>query len=334
MRRAAALLITLALTIAACSDASTASDPTSTTAADVTTTVEDVTTTAPDAPDGPYAVGRRTIELVDTTRSSAADPARDLPEEPQRTLPVLLLYPAEGTAPAETSPIDDAPAAEGTFPLVVFTHGWTANGPAYEGRLREWARAGYVVAAPTYPRSSGGGGQLGDYVNQPADVSFVLDELVDLPADDPLAGAIDPERLAAAGHSLGAITTLGVSLNSCCADPRLDAAVAISGVRLPFPDGEFDDLSRTPFLAIHGGEDAIVPVTGSDTLFEEADGPAHYLRLPEADHAAFLFSEGALVDRVVIAFFDRYVREQAGALDPIEAEVEASGSGTFTSKAA
>ena len=123
---------------------------------------------------------------------------------------MLLLYPAAGDVPATTEPVDDAAVADGTFPLVVFSHGWLASGPAYEVRIKEWARAGYIVAAPTFPLSSGAGGMLGDYVNQPADVSFVIDELLALPDDDPLAGHVDADAVAAAGHSLGAITTIGV----------------------------------------------------------------------------------------------------------------------------
>jgi predicted dienelactone hydrolase len=334
MRRSVLVALTVAALLAACSDTDTpAAAPGTTTAEATTTTVDATTTTGPDAPDEGYAVGRRSIELVDTTRPSAADPARDLPEERQRTFPVLLLYPADGD-PSGAGPTDDLAAAAGPFPLVVFTHGVTATGPAYQARLQQWARAGYVVAAPTYPRSSGPGGQIADYVNQPADVSFVLDELLALPADDPLAAAIDPDRLAAAGHSLGAITTLGVGLSSCCADDRLDAAVAISGIRLPFPGGEFDDLTRVPLLLIHGAEDGVVPVAGSDSIFEETPGPAHYLRLPDGDHTGFLATDGALVDRVAIAFLDRYVRDVAGALDGLPDEVAATGRATFASKGA
>ena len=72
---------------------------------------------------------------------------------------MLLLYPADGEVAASTEPVDDAPVADGTFPLVVFSHGVDARpDPTYEGRLKEWARAGYIVAAPTYPLSSGAGG--------------------------------------------------------------------------------------------------------------------------------------------------------------------------------
>jgi predicted dienelactone hydrolase len=290
------------------------------------------TTTAVVAEPDDFAVGRRTVELVDTSRGTDADPGRDRPAEADRTLSVLLLYPADGPVTTPTEVIDEAIPAEGEFPLVVFSHGWTATGPAYEGRIREWARAGYVVAAPTFPLSSGPGGQLADYANQPGDVSFVIDQLLDLPDDDPLAGHLDPDQVGAAGHSLGAITTLGVSLNSCCADARLDAAVELSGVRLPFAGGQYDDLARVPFLAVHGGADRVLQVNGSDTLFAEAPGPAYYLRLPDAGHSDFLASAGPLVDEVVVAFLDRYLKGDDEPLAAVPEAVAASGVATFEEK--
>ena len=312
MRRPLALLLTLTL-VAGCSDTagSDASAPTTTTVAPTTTT------TVPEQDE--YAVGRRTLELVDPSRPTDADPKRDLAAQPDRTLPVLLLYPAVGEPPATdepTMPTDDAPPAPGRFPLVVFSHGWTASGPVYEGRIKEWARAGYIVAAPTYPLSSGRGGVLGDYVNQPADVSFVIDQLLALPADDPLADHLDTEQVAAAG----------------CADDRLDAAVELSGIRLPFPDGAFDDLGQVPFLAVHGAKDNIVNVKVSDSLFAEAPGPAAYLGLTEADHTGFLFGDGALLDEVVVAFLDRHLKGDDTGFDAIPDVVAASGQGTFEVK--
>jgi predicted dienelactone hydrolase len=331
MGRRAGLPVLLALLLAACSSATDTALPTTTTAADAATTTTTVAAEVAARADA-YSVGSRTLTLVDPDRPTDADGGRDRPAQPDRTISVLLLYPAEGDAGTTTEVAPDRPPAPGRFPLVVFSHGWTAEGPRYEGRLKEWARAGYVVAAPTYPLSSGAGGVLADYVNQPADVSFVIDELLALGADDPLAGAIDGDAIAAAGHSLGAITTLGVTLNSCCADPRIGAAVQISGVRLPFPGGAFDDLGRVPFLAIHGAQDGVVPVSGSDTLFEEAEGPAHYLRFPDGDHSGFLVSDGPLIDAVVIAFLDRHLLDEPEGLDEVAATVAASGRAVLTEK--
>ncbi len=320
--------VLLIVLVSACSSGSDAARPSATTAAPTTSPP----TTVPEPAE--FAVGSRAIELVDPSRPTLADADRGLAERSDRTLPILILYPAAGGVITPTTPQADVPVAEGAFPLVVFSHGVTATGPTYTGRLQEWARAGYVVAAPTYPLSSGPGAKITDVVNQPADVSFVIDELLTLPADDPLAGHIDEEAIAATGHSLGAITTLGVSLNSCCADDRLDAAVEISGLRFPFPDGDFDDLGQVPLLAIHGAADGTVPVSGSDTLFEEVPGPAAYLRFPEGGHSDILIADGPLIDRVVIAFLDTFLKDDEDALAELPAAVTDSGRATFVSKPA
>lgn len=281
--------------------------------------------TSSTATDGPYPVGRRDVTYVDTSRPTAADPIRNLPEKPSRTLPVMILYPAAGTAPADPAapPGTNAAPAKGSFPLVVFSHGITASGPIYQGRLQRWARAGFVVAAPTYPLSGPGAKfpgdavALGDYRNQPADVSFVITQLLAQNANssDPLHGVIDPSEIAAAGHSLGAITTLGLIENSCCHDSRIKAGISVSGIELPFPNGSFADPPATPLLLVHGDADKTVPVSGSDKVFDTATPPVYYLRLTGATHIDVMFGANATyTDQAVIAFLDQELKHEGSAL--------------------
>lgn len=227
-----------------------------------------------------YAVGRTTETFVDASRPTA--PNGPYPGASSRTLPTLVLYPAHGD-PAGTADVDGAPPVRGRrFPLLVFSHGFGASGPAYEPVLRRFAQRGFVVAAPTFPLSNGnapGGPQLLDYVNQPGDVSFVITQMLRLDRDRSslLAGTFAPEQIAAAGHSLGAITTLGVAYNSCCQDPRIDAAAVLSGVMLPFPGGTyFTGLSHrpAPLFVVHGTADATVPYRFGQEAFEAAPPPS------------------------------------------------------------
>jgi predicted dienelactone hydrolase len=150
-----------------------------------------------------------------------------------RTIPVLVLYPCRNRRRA-LQPRAKPARRGGPFPLVVFSHGFTASGPAYgEVLLRRIAAHGYVVAAPTFPLSNGaapGGPRLVDYVNQPADVSFVITKMLAANrGHGALSHLMNPKAVGAMGHSLGAITTLGVTYNRCCLDPRIKAAVPISG---------------------------------------------------------------------------------------------------------
>jgi dienelactone hydrolase len=263
-----------------------------------------------------FAVGTRTVTFVDPER--ATDANGDAPGAPDRTLPVLVLYPAGG-APGGATIANAKPARRaGPFPLVVFSHGFTASGPAYgEWLLRRIAAHGYVVAAPTFPLSNGqapGGPRLVDYVNQPDDVSFVITRMLAANrANGPLAGLIAAKHVGAMGHSLGAITTLGVTYNRCCLDRRIDAAVPISGLQLPFGSATWA-WPPVPLLLIHGDQDRTVPVRGSIAAYEDARAPKFLVTLLGAPHTPAGPPYLDIIVNTTVDFFDRYLRGEKGAL--------------------
>lgn len=280
-----------------------------------------------------YAVGEVTETFVDSTRPTDANGT--YAGAPDRTLPVLVLYPAKGTPGGE--PVEDAAPArkEAPYPLVVFSHGFTATGPVYESRLlRGIAAAGYVVAAPTYPLSSRdapGGPKITDYANQPGDVSFVIDEMLRLNRRDPeLRGMIDPKRIGAAGHSLGAITTLGVTYNSCCVDDRIDAAVPMSGLQLPFRDQPWA-WPDVPLLLIHGDEDELVPYEGSTETYADASAPKHLLTLLGAPHTPFFGEWKPVIVAATVDFLDRYLEGRRAALGRLTKDANIDGVATLQS---
>ncbi|GGQ59499.1 hypothetical protein GCM10010166_31190 [Couchioplanes caeruleus subsp. azureus] len=215
------------------------------------------------APAQAYPLGRRVLSL------SRGD----------RALPTTVHYPAAGTAPATPAPVDDAPSAPGRFPLVLFSHGLTSYPEGYAALLARWAQAGFVVAAPKYPHTSYGAERLdpSDIVNQPADASFVLDTL--LAPGHPVAALVDPARVAAAGHSAGGITTVG--LFSARRDERLKAGVVFAGT----------DFQGTPFtgpsaalLFVHGRRDTTVTHRAGHTVFQAVPWSRAMLSVTEGGH--------------------------------------------------
>jgi dienelactone hydrolase len=327
-RRAAVRACTLGLVLAlvsgaACSSGDGDGDQAAGDASPAETTV----------PQRPFATGRRTLTVVDTTRPTDAVPGK-LPARPDRTIEVEVVYPAEGEpgpdptvdVGAESTAVDDAPPAPGRFPLVVFAHGFNGLGTYFRGYAESWAREGYVVALPTFPLSQEGVSILADVANQPADVSFVIDQLTGVGSDQALADHVDAENIAVGGHSLGGATVFGVAYNSCCIDERIDATIPVAGGPLPFAGGDYEDQPATPMLLVHGGQDETVPIGVGDAMFDLAVGPVWYLRPGGGTHSGvFAGEEGRLFDDAAVAFLDAQLKGDGAALDALGAEAEASG---------
>jgi predicted dienelactone hydrolase len=228
------------------------------------------TSAAPAGPIDESGLVRTQLGLNDPSR--VTDPTPDTPGDdatPGRDLTAAVVYP-------------DVP---GPLPVVVFSHGLGGGPKSYEELLSAWALAGFFVVAPRYPLTGSGTPKVfDDVVNQPADVSYVLDAIFELNETDgePFEGLLDPERVAAAGHSAGAMTTLGL-LNRCCTDDRIDAAVVLAGSPLIF--GGQIAAADVPTLFVHGTDDGALPLSEARAVFEADPGPAAFLRLDGATHA-------------------------------------------------
>ncbi|MCH9683530.1 MAG: hypothetical protein K0V04_18980, partial [Deltaproteobacteria bacterium] len=203
---------------------------------------------------GPYPVGVMTVELFDDGRVDDMGQPRPLVTE--------IWYPAVEDARGQAGYVytqddiftdealallteqvdielvsdavrDAAPRdVDDTFPVVLFSHG--SSGVRMQSTFLTvfLASHGYVVASPDHA-----GNTLSDAVIQggttteaqlesiglrPDDQMFVLSYLQQLPAEDPLGAIVDGSRVGAAGHSLGALTTLRLLAQ----DRPIDVAVA------------------------------------------------------------------------------------------------------------
>jgi dienelactone hydrolase len=221
------------------------------------------------------AIGERTEAFVDTSRPT--DAVGDTPASPTRSLPTLITAPVPGQAGRP-------------YPLIVFAHGNGGTSRSNLGLQRDWAAAGYVVVAPTFPFGAGRAPDQAtgavDAVHQPGDMSFVVSEVLRLSADpgDPLYGAVDPDRLGAAGHSLGGSTALALAGNTCCHDPRIKAAVVLAGGELLAGAGDFWTRIRTPVLYVHGDADPTVGYRFGQAAYDHTPPPRFLLTIIGGDH--------------------------------------------------
>jgi len=197
------------------------------------------------------------------------------------------------------------PATGPRAPLVVFAHGFWGAPRKFARLFSRWAGAGYVVAAPAFPHTSDENPPpyvWEDVVNQPADVSFVLDELL-------ARGLGDSERVGVGGFSLGGETALAVGLHPRHADPRVRAVVSVAGGL--FHDGlAAEELLPLPLLLVHGSDDESVAHRHSADVHERAPGPKELVTLDGAGHGICQDDgepHASRVAEVTTAFWRRYL---------------------------
>ncbi|HWF52334.1 MAG TPA: hypothetical protein VG294_16960 [Solirubrobacteraceae bacterium] len=264
----------------------------------------------------PFAVGEIVVRYIDASRT-----VRFPGQAPQpRPLATVIRYPAAGD-PSQVDVRGAPPAtSSGPFPLIVFGHGFNVTPAIYARLLEAWARAGYVVAAPVFPltnKNAPGGANESDIVNQPRDMSFVITQMLAASAltRGILSHLVDPHAIAVAGQSDGGETALATAYDSYYLDRRVDAAVILSGARLP-SSGFYFRRPSPPLLATQGTADVINLPQNTYAFFHAAPPPKFLLRLLGAPHLGPYTDEEpqlGVVERESVAFLDRYLKRLSGA---------------------
>lgn len=307
---AIALLLSGALLLAACSDDSAdegADDTpvTSAAAADTTSTVAE--TTAPPttlSPEdlamayteaGPHPVGVITLALADGTPVEVWYPAAegttgsetyDLRDHIPEAIRALLTadVPAGLTYPAGR----DAEAAEGRFPIVLFSHGFSGvrmQSTILTTHLASW---GMIVVSPEHPSRNLAAVLAASAPSDPQasvnDLTGALDLALaaDGDATSPLHEHVDSGLIAAVGHSAGG----GTVLRAAGADDRITGFVSLASGALGSEDGAA--MPTVPSFFIAGSVDAVVsPDETTRPAFAAAASPSLLWVIEGAGHNAF-----------------------------------------------
>jgi pimeloyl-ACP methyl ester carboxylesterase len=187
--------------------------------------------------------------------------------------------------------------------------------------LRQWASAGFVVAAVNFPLTNCyvAAPDESDLSNQPTDMAFVIRSLLRLSdrTDGRLTGLIGAGRVAVAGHSDGGDTVAAMAAMSCCRYPGLRAVIVLAGAEWPPLRGTWFSAPTPPMLFVQGTADTWNPPSASAQLYRaDTTGTRYYLELLGANHFAPYEGDNApepVVEQVTIDFLDRYLAGQSGA---------------------
>ena len=234
---------------------------------------------------GPFGVGYRKMTF---TKRSETKPDED------RVLLTYIWYPA---APG-TGPIDprlggkvNVPLADGAsnLPLVMFSHGSCGFAGQSTFLTATLASYGIIVVAPPHPGNTTAeiftcfdpAQEADSFVNRPADIRFVLDQMLLSNADPAsfFSGAIDPQRIGMSGHSFGGLTTLRVAAS----DPRVIAGLALA----PSARSIQDEIKRIdiPMMVQDGTLDGLLP--DARLAYSLLPPPRSLLEIARMTHSPF-----------------------------------------------
>lgn len=232
-----------------------------------------------------FEIDTLALALTDTSRVTQSN--KDAAQKPNRTFQGVAYYPkANG---------ERQPAAA---PLIIFSHGFSSSyrGGEYLGRYL--AGLGYVVAMVDFPMtnmSADGGPFVKDVVNQPGDVRFLIDQLLNfaLQPEHELHNLIDPERIGVMGVSLGGFTSTLIGFHPTMSDERIDSVISIAGPTY-FLTPRFFENRDLPFMMIGGTYDVLVPYESNAANIQDKDSDAWLVGITAGAHTAFSGPTAAL----------------------------------------
>jgi predicted dienelactone hydrolase len=208
---------------------------------------------------------------------------------PWKFLPVP--EPSEATVSGHALRDASVDMAAAPYPLVVFSHGFSASAPFYIYLVEHYVSYGFVVIAPDHQELMDMNFSYDELwessIERPRDIRQTLDYAESLTAvGGAMAGMIDMEHVAVVGHSYGGYTALAMAgarydlqgFNQRCEEARAaeDPNVWLCDPLLPH---EADMATLAGYNALPEGlwdsmgdprVDAIIPMAGDSYLFDEA----------------------------------------------------------------
>ncbi len=234
------------------------------------------------AEQGPYKVKHTVKNFVDTNRPTPDN--GDHPGTNSRTLTSNLWIPV---------------STDEQHPLIVYSHGFSANKDSTKKLQAYLASHGYIVVAPDFPLTNThaeGGPFLFDVKNQPGDISFLIDQIHAMSKDSTSAiyNRVDTESVGVAGLSLGGLTSTLVTYHPSFRDNRVDATVSIAGPTSIFTPAFFAE-PNTPFLMLGGDYDVVVSYKENAADITHRIPNSQLITLKSGSHVGF--ADGASLFR-------------------------------------
>ncbi|MFE4123604.1 alpha/beta hydrolase family protein [Priestia sp. YIM B13486] len=201
----------------------------------------------------------------------------------EHALPLLIMYPTykeeqvEKIGPYTISAAQDAPLSNGSFPLVIISHGDGSTPLAYRTIAQFLARNGFIVGIPQHlfnnREDNTLSGTIDNLKNRPIHIRTVIDWFL---KESSFSPSIKSNNISLIGHSMGGYTALAVAGGvptsfpsespdqkpyclSITHDKRVQSLILLAPAAGWFREkGALEDVN-IPILMITGEKDTITP---------------------------------------------------------------------------
>ena len=223
------------------------------------------------------------------------------------SFPVLVMYPGQApSSPVSFGPYSldvamDAPINDGSFPLVIISHGSGSTPYAYRTIASFLVRHGYVVALPEHYGNNRNHNDLADsdenLVYRPGHVRLAIDAIA---ADAQFSGQVQTDNSAIIGHSMGGYTALAVAGGrpwtqqrqplEVESDGRVKALVLMAPAAFWYqPEGSLSDVDL-PIFVLTAEHDPYTPSAQVEAILGDIPEPSRITHrvIENAGHFSFL----------------------------------------------
>ncbi|MED4208139.1 alpha/beta hydrolase family protein [Priestia megaterium] len=201
----------------------------------------------------------------------------------EHDFPLLIMYPTyqeeqvEKMGPYTISAAQDAPLSNGSFPLVILSHGDGSTPLVYRTIAQFLARNGFIVGVPQHPfnnrENNTLSGTIDNLKNRPNHIRTIIDWFL---KESSFSPSIKSNNISLIGHSMGGYTALAVAGGvptsfpsesadqkpyclSVNQDNRVQSLILLAPATGWFREkGALEDVN-IPILMITGEKDTITP---------------------------------------------------------------------------
>lgn len=177
------------------------------------------------------------------------------------------------------------------YPLIIYSHAFMSERSDIQYILEHLSSRGYIVLAANYPLTSNTSGDailMADVVNQPADITFLLNQITNAKTDigQAFSYQIDENRIGVLGYSLGGLASTLAAYHPAYIEHRIKAVISIAGPSAMLSKAFYQN-NKVPFMMVAGTSDQMTPYEDHAAVIPARINNSLLVKIERGSHMGF-----------------------------------------------